>query len=87
VVCVCAATRYKALSYTWGDASVTEPLVVNEIVLEVTNILRQASRVWRLPTKKRTIWADALCTNQSDLGDRAAQIREVGQIFPTQNGS
>jgi len=52
---------YEALSYAWGDSSITEPIVVNEQKLQVTTNLEVALRHIRKPDETVTIWIDAVC--------------------------
>lgn len=65
---------FMALSYSWGDQSITRDIVINGISMQVTenvdaclNVLRDKPYIkngWRL-------WIDALCINQKDLAERA----------------
>jgi uncharacterized protein involved in exopolysaccharide biosynthesis len=40
-------SRYIALSYEWGDASITNPIVVDDIEVQVTTNLESALRELR----------------------------------------
>ena len=53
---------YTALSYVWGDASVTEDIVVNGILFAVTSNLATALRQIRKSYGEVLLWADAICT-------------------------
>lgn len=83
-----AAPRYAALSYVWGDASVTENILVDGQAVAVTvnlaSALRHIRGCWeRLgyePTGFR-LWADAVCINQQDLNERASQVQLMGHIY------
>lgn len=80
---------FEALSYVWGSAiglrriqvvqSVSEP--VNSGHLAVTSNLETALRYLRLKSVARTLWIDAICINQQDLNERAAQVPRMGQIY------
>ncbi|KAK4101852.1 HET-domain-containing protein [Parathielavia hyrcaniae] len=58
---------YEALSYAWGDASDRREMVID------------GHRHHHGPC--RVLWADALCINQRDLAEKAAQIRLMYEIF------
>ena len=74
--------EYYGVSYCWGDAAVTKPLVVDGHEVQVTSNLEAALRELR-----RTIgtcdlfWVDALCINQADLYERSYQVSRMGLIF------
>lgn len=80
---------YRILSYVWGDASLLQKIIVNDFSIYVTQNLwdflnefilgandsdhSSSSRVWW--------WIDALCINQNDLKERAAQVKRMGTIY------
>ena len=57
---------YTALSYVWGDASVTEDILVNGVSFAVTSNL--ASALWQIRKSfgEVVLWADAICTHLSN---------------------
>jgi hypothetical protein len=61
--------QYHALSYCWGDPTVTAPILVNGSTMEVTTNLEAALPELR-GQKIKTIWVDALCINQQDPTER-----------------
>lgn len=73
--------KYHALSYTWGDPSNTVPIQLDDIEFRVTNNLAVALRYLRLGDRPYTIWIDAICINQHDLGERSAQVRRIRDIY------
>ncbi|KAF2640327.1 HET-domain-containing protein [Massarina eburnea CBS 473.64] len=81
--------RYKwgdfaALSYVWGDASDTRIIVVNNYPMHVTANLESVLRHLRDKNEfsgRFMLWVDALCINQKDLAERAAQIQRMRQIY------
>jgi hypothetical protein len=86
--------KYNALSYVWGNASDTEPINVNGVTLPVTRGLAKALRhllvaqlpVTLEPTVPLTVlWVDAICINQDDANERAAQVQLMGDIYSTAN--
>ena len=84
--------EYVALSYTWGSATDERDvedlswqciIMCNKLHFEITsNLFNALTTIRDLPnSSKRQIWIDAICINQNDLGERAAQVRMMGQIF------
>ncbi|KAI0125947.1 heterokaryon incompatibility protein-domain-containing protein [Xylariales sp. AK1849] len=72
---------FTALSYVWGD-----PTPVGNIRLEVHNVgitanLEAALRDIRDSTRSCRIWADALCIDQNNVGERNQQVAMMGDIF------
>lgn len=79
---------YEALSYTWGNSTVTTPLHIIEkdnsesrFVFEATSNLELALRHLRDPEKPRILWVDAICINQGDDNERSSQVQQMGRIF------
>ena len=54
---------YTALSYVWGDASITEDITVNGVSFAVTFNLAAALRQIRKSFSEVILWSDAICTN------------------------
>lgn len=83
---------FTALSYVWGDASVTEPITLNGQELQATrnlfNALQHLQDHWtdafpgRHPQTFR-IWVDALCINQQDFAERNQQVQLMRRIYST----
>ncbi|PMD14887.1 heterokaryon incompatibility, partial [Hyaloscypha hepaticicola] len=71
---------YVALSYCWGDPSITHPIIVNDLPVQVTTNLEAALRALR-HQKVETVWIDALCINQLDLLEQGLQIMRMGLIY------
>jgi hypothetical protein len=73
-----------ALSYTWGNANDAREIIVNGCVVNVTKNLEAALRVLRCRNEYRAgvkLWVDALCINQEDLEERAAQVSQMSDIY------
>lgn len=58
---------YTALSYVWGDASVTDNIIVNGVSFTVTTNLVSALKQIRKAFGEVLLWADAICTRLADL--------------------
>ena len=74
---------YEALSYTWGDANNLREILLGNQRFKVTANLEIALRHLRREDDARTLWVDALCINQADLGERGAQVLRMREIFST----
>jgi hypothetical protein len=85
--------NYEALSYTWGSMECTEVAYVYEscataqgprdpgTILNIGQNLTCALRHLRYPNKSRTLWIDAICINQTDIGERSAQVQRMGNLY------
>jgi hypothetical protein len=73
--------HYEALSYVWGLETASEHLSLDRSTMSVTANLDVALRHLRRPTEPRILWVDALCINQKDLDERAAQVRLMQDIY------
>ncbi|KAK8006070.1 heterokaryon incompatibility protein-domain-containing protein [Apiospora marii] len=81
------APPYYALSYTWGDASITRPVLINKhkVVHTINAIaaittLRQMLPLETIPNV-RHIWLDAICIDQSNITEKNSQIPLMGDIY------
>jgi hypothetical protein len=78
---------YDALSYTWGDASKTETILVNGCRFEATVNLHAALLQLRGfessedYSRNDLIWIDALCINQNDDSEKSLQVQKMRDIF------
>jgi hypothetical protein len=72
---------YTALSYVWGDPKATKTISVDEVNFEVTANLESALRHIRDPSVTRSIWADAVCINQSDCEEKGQQVNQMGDVY------
>lgn len=74
-------SRYEALSYVWGDADLTSPIICNDDERQITTNLAAALRHLRDLDGPRTIWVDALCIDQENPNERSQQVRMMGDIY------
>ncbi|TDZ22179.1 Heterokaryon incompatibility protein 6, OR allele [Colletotrichum orbiculare MAFF 240422] len=72
---------YVALSYVWGDATDLRPITLDGQCFFVTQNLEAALRNLRHPSWGVRVWVDAVCINQADLAEKAAQIKMMGRIY------
>lgn len=77
------AKGFFALSYVWGDASITEPMMINGHPFQATRNLVAALRdiVSTVHSPLTAIWVDAVCINQCDIAERSAQVKLMGMIY------
>lgn len=72
---------YWALSYTWGDSTEKQSLVIDGQPMEVRKNLYLLLLQLRAEHAIRPIWVDAICVNQLDLTERSRQVRRMTTIF------
>ncbi|KAK0127303.1 hypothetical protein ONS96_006852 [Cadophora gregata f. sp. sojae] len=72
---------FDALSYTWGDASVTERILVDGQHFEATKNLVAALREFRKAGLSEPIWIDAVCINQENVEEKLTQVRMMRDIY------
>lgn len=81
--------QYEALSYVWGPTnSAVEIQVLGQpaseqphSTLSIGANLASALRYLRYGDQPRTLWVDAICINQQDIGERSAQVGRMGSIY------
>ncbi|KAG4259320.1 hypothetical protein FPRO03_12996 [Fusarium proliferatum] len=74
-------TRYEALSYHWGDGTVTCPINCSGHTEVIYINLHDALSDLRLPDRERVLWTDRLCINQSDDKEKTSQMKLMGEIY------
>jgi hypothetical protein len=74
-------TRYEALSYTWGVCTPAQTIIVNGHAHDTTPNLHSALLQLRHRNKRRKLWIDAICIDQSDLEERSEQVMKMGDIY------
>ncbi|KAK3179419.1 hypothetical protein Dsin_032782 [Dipteronia sinensis] len=82
--------QYEALSYSWGEASIRSSssayqhmahITVNGTNWAISTDLANALLHVRSKQDGRYLWCDALCINQHDSDEKAAQIKGMLRIF------
>ncbi|KAL8668607.1 MAG: hypothetical protein Q9168_006769 [Polycauliona sp. 1 TL-2023] len=79
-LCQCRG-EYEALSYVWGEATLTHMIFINGHHVSVTQNLVQCLHQIRHVSKPRRLWIDALCINQKDIQERNDQVKLMGAIY------
>ena len=73
--------RYEALSYVWGDDPEPHTSYVDGRILEVTPNLDEALRNIRFRSRRRILWIDAICINQTNVSEKNHQVYQMHTIF------
>lgn len=82
--------KFTALSYVWGDAAITEDIMVNGTTMPVTvnlsSALKHVGKHWQKTFRERKsnsfrLWVDALCINQLDILERKEQLLLMRLIY------
>jgi hypothetical protein len=76
-----AAVQFDALSYVWGDCSLTQDIVCDGRPFPVTLNLYWALQRVRHHQERKVFWVDAICINQDDLHERNHQVTLMGAIY------
>ncbi|KIW99098.1 uncharacterized protein Z519_00761 [Cladophialophora bantiana CBS 173.52] len=73
---------YHALSYTWGDTQDSvEVTVMGQLMRIRKNLERALRRLRRSSSYACTVWADAICINQSDTSEKIHQIPRIATVY------
>jgi hypothetical protein len=72
---------YEAISYVWGDPTLSCLVTCNSETVRVTNSLYSALKRVRLQDQIRAIWIDGLCINQTDDAEKSQQVRAMRHIY------
>lgn len=72
---------YEAMSYVWGDATVTKPITLDGRVYPVTTNLYTGLQFLRFKENPRRLWIDSLCINQTDKAERTSEIQRMRDIY------
>lgn len=75
------SVSFEALSYTWGELSVTTSIYLDSYEFPVTVNLESALRHLRSERFVRVVWIDAICLNQADDEEKASQIPLMNLIY------
>jgi hypothetical protein len=77
---------YEAISYAWEGQTPTEQLLCEGRLLSITKNVDNLLRHLRLHNHYRSLWIDAICINQVDAIERAAQVRLMDKIYKEAKG-
>ncbi|KAK0624942.1 heterokaryon incompatibility protein-domain-containing protein, partial [Bombardia bombarda] len=82
-VSLASAPSFIALSYTWGDSTVTAPVQLHDEEYPATSNLRSFLRHMQslLGDPGVYLWIDAICINQLDTQERNRQVARMSHIY------
>ncbi|KAF7894482.1 uncharacterized protein EAF01_009933 [Botrytis porri] len=72
---------YTALSYVWGDPRARKTVFINERPFSTTVNLADAIDHLRDEERPLRLWADAICIDQDNLGERTQQLGLMREIY------
>ncbi|KAH7071872.1 heterokaryon incompatibility protein-domain-containing protein [Paraphoma chrysanthemicola] len=75
------ASRYEALSYTWGPQEPPSFIFVNKVRVPVGQNLYAALQSLRDPENVRLVWIDGICVNQTSFKERSREVVKMGEIY------
>lgn len=73
--------QFEALSYAWGDPSLTRPIRLENREWYATVSLEAGLRYLRSPSEDMVIWVDALCIDESSIEERNSQVLLMRTIY------
>lgn len=72
---------YTALSYVWGDSAKSARLTCSGHICNINQSLFEGLRRIRKSDEAQIAWADAICINQKDQGEKGHQVDLMGLIY------
>jgi hypothetical protein len=75
--------RYEAVSYTWVGTQCTSRISINRRSFLIGDNLYQCLLRLLVPDQRRVLWIDALCIDQTKLGEKSRQIKSMSRIYNT----
>ncbi|KAE9362606.1 HET-domain-containing protein [Stipitochalara longipes BDJ] len=75
------APEYEALSYCWGDASITQEILVDGDPFLATTNLYAALKQIAERAKSKFLWIDAICINQSSIEEKNYQVPLMNALY------
>ncbi|PSN60268.1 hypothetical protein BS50DRAFT_579418 [Corynespora cassiicola Philippines] len=73
--------HYECLSYAWGAGDGEEQITIDGFSFLVSSTLLVALEHLRHPSEARKMWIDAICINQTDIGERSQQVAIMQEIY------
>ena len=73
--------RYEALSYSWGDPTITCAIKLHGVQWEVTTNLEAGLRHLRGNVNEKVLWIDAICIDQGSGEEKNYQVPLMKTIY------
>ncbi|KAH8745020.1 heterokaryon incompatibility, partial [Hyaloscypha sp. PMI_1271] len=80
-VSLSARYTYEALSYVWGNARDTAPMILDRTLYHITKNLERVLRYLCSKESPRVLWINTICINQNDLDEKSEQVPIIGEIY------
>lgn len=77
--------RYEAVSYVWGPPNFNRPITCNRATLCITPSCEGILLGLRRKTRRRLLWIDSICIDQSNLDERNHQVFMMDEIYKSAN--
>jgi hypothetical protein len=71
---------YIALSYTWGNSTQLESILINGQTTDITIGLYEALRELQSDKPVR-LWVDAICINQNNDPEKSEQVKQMTEVY------
>lgn len=76
------SAEYMAVSYSWGDSKEVARLrLIDGGYLSLSQTLVDLLTSLKKESSSFTLWIDALCINQADPVEKAAQVAQMGRVY------
>ncbi|TVY81290.1 Heterokaryon incompatibility protein 6 OR allele [Lachnellula suecica] len=72
---------FEAISYAWGEPIFSSTLEFPTGQYAITATLAAALRRFRLPDRKRRLWADAVCIDQCNNEEKGHQVKLMADVY------
>ena len=76
-----SSPEYDAISYSWNNERPSVPIICNDKQLLITSSLHLALCTFHSLDQPRPVWADAVCINQRNDGEKACQVPLMGEFY------
>jgi len=77
-----SAPPYSAISYTWGDPALTTSITIDGRTMVVRQNGEYAlQQTFAIEKKKKYVWVDAVCIDQTNVEERGHQVAIMGQLY------
>ncbi|ETS85132.1 hypothetical protein PFICI_03157 [Pestalotiopsis fici W106-1] len=82
-VALSQAPDYLAISYAWGDADERTTIIVDGHKFDINTSLYDVLSMLQSESDGEivTLWADAICINQSNIAERSSQVAIMADIY------
>ena len=77
--------RYEAVSYVWGPPNFNRAITCNRKTLCIMPSCERILLGLRRKTRRRLLWIDSICINQSNTNERSHQVFMMNEIYKSAN--